>query len=138
MATWAYILVGLAVVVGPIITALVLLRKAPAESRKVKVETVDVNVRIAGELRDDALEDRKRMQDELLGLRKEFDKYKRDTDAKLDRLTSDLVAAQAELQRERAEKDRVKRENARLTERVAELEQEVARLKARHHDKELS
>lgn len=72
---WAYVLVGLALVIGPVITAWALLRKVPAETRKLSVETVDVNVRMAGELRDDAYEDRRRMKEDLDALRAEFRGY---------------------------------------------------------------
>lgn len=123
MNTWAYILVGLAVVVGPTLTAVVLLRKAPAETRKITVDTMDVNVNVAGKLRDKAVEDWERMGRELDELRGEFNSYKADTQDRLAELS-------AELRAEKAEKRAVKTENDRLRKRVDELEAEVTRLKA--------
>ncbi len=124
-----YLIVGLAVVLGPIVTALVLLRRAPAEARKINVDTVDVNVKIAGVLRDDALDDRKAAREDLAQLRTDFDNYRTATDKRI----TDLLA---ELRGERAEKAELAAENAALVERVTtaerrvdELEAEVARLK---------
>ncbi len=124
-----YLIVGLAVVLGPIITALVMLRRAPAEARKITVDTVDVNVKIAGELRDDALDDRKAARAELAQLRADFDNYRTSTDKRI----ADLLL---ELRGERAEKVALAAENAALVQRVttaerrvADLEAEVARLK---------
>jgi chromosome segregation ATPase len=123
MSAWVYLVVGIAAVLGPVITAVVLLRKAGGETRKITVETVDVNVNIAGRLRDKAIEDWERIGSELDAIRTEFDQYKRDTDARMAELTTELRA-------ERAEKQAVKRENDRLRERVSDLEAEVERLKS--------
>jgi DNA-binding helix-hairpin-helix protein with protein kinase domain len=116
MPTWTYIVGGLVAGLGPFVTALVLLRKAPAEAR-------EINVRIAGDLRDGAVEDWQRARDDLAGLRDEFEQYRADTDARMAEMA-------AELRAEKAEKQAVKAENDRLRRRVDELEDEVAGLKA--------
>lgn len=99
-------------------------RKWGPEARKITVDTVEVNVRVAGELRDDALSDRQAAREELAVLRRDFQQYRADTDARLAELSAQLRA-------ERAEKVAVKQENEKLRARVDELETEVTRLKSR-------
>jgi hypothetical protein len=90
MSAWVYLVVGIAAVLGPVITAVVLLRKAGGESRKITVETVDVNVNIAGKLRDKAIEDWERIGRESKSLREEFDQYRKANDERVAGLVRDL------------------------------------------------
>lgn len=99
------------------------LRKWPLDSRKVKVETIDLNVNIADRLRDGAVADWERMRGELDDLTREFAEYKRDTESRLAEMAVELRA-------ERAEKVAVKQENDQLRARVVALEAEVRALKA--------
>ena len=141
MPTWAYVLTGMATLLTGGVSAYVILRKYPLEHRKLTVETVDVNVKIAGDLRDDAMEDRKAAREELAALRAEFDQYRRDTNARLSELGTLLRSEKAENERLRSERDaavaqteRVEREASaeisRLRDRVQTLEGEVRELKA--------
>lgn len=141
MTTWAYILGGIGTLLTGLISAYLLLRKFPLESRKLTVETVDVNVKIAGELRDDAMEDRQAARADLAALRAEFDQYRTDTDKRLAELGAALRGEKAENQRLRSERDaavartaRVEKEAgkeiSRLRKRVDDLETEVRELKA--------
>lgn len=141
MPTWVYVLTGIGTLLTGGVGAYVLLRKYPLESRKLTVETVDVNVKIAGALRDDAMEDRQAARDELAALRAEFDQYRTDTDARLAELGTLLRSEKAENERLRIERDEavarvasVEREASaeisRLRERVQTLEGEVRELKA--------
>lgn len=130
MPTWAYIIVGLAVAVGPILTTLVLLRKAPAESRKISVDTVDVNVSIAGKLRDVAVRDWERIDAEMEDLRRDFNQYREDTDARLAEQAAEVRAARAGEAEAIRKAERYAEENNELRERVQSLEHEVASLKA--------
>lgn len=132
-----YLVVGLAAVVAPIITAVVVLRKLPAESRKLTVDTVDVSVTIADKVRDMAARDWERVGRELdeerearQALEAKFDQYRREADARMEALLD-------ELRGERAEKRHLAEENEALLERVTkaerrvdELEAEVSQLKA--------
>ena len=120
---WAYLIVGIAVAVGPTLVAYAALRKRPAETQKINVDTVDVNVTLSGKVRDLAGADWKRVVTELDDLRAEFAQYRTDTDSRMAEMA-------AELRAEKAEKVAVKAENDRLRHRVDELEDEVARLKA--------
>lgn len=138
MSAWGSVLVGVAVVIGPVITAIVLLRKQPAESRKLTVETVDVNVKIASDLRDDAVADRKQAREDLAALRAEFDQYRIDTDARLIEMATELRAERARsthLEREIDQKDAdIAHRDAvidGLRGRVDTLEDEVRTLKAK-------
>jgi chromosome segregation ATPase len=141
MPTWAYVLTGLATLLTGGVSAYVLLRKYPLEHRKLTVETVDVNVKIAGALRDDAMEDRQAAREELAALRAEFEQYRADTNKRLAELGTLLRAEKAENERLRSERDRavalteqIEREAAeeisRLQERVQVLEDEVRELRA--------
>jgi uncharacterized protein (DUF3084 family) len=142
MPTWVYLVGGVIAVGAPTLTAIALWRKVPAESRKINVDTVDVNVKIAGELRDDAVADRQAARDDLRQLREDFEAYKRDTareraqerrewEAYRDDCDSRVSALAQELQTERDEKAALARENSALMGRVTELEAEVRTLKAR-------
>lgn len=131
MPTWAYLIVGVAVGVGPTLTAVALLRKAPAETQKINVETVDLNVTYASRVRDLAVADWERVGRELDHLRKEFDQYKRDTDDRLAEQATEVRAARAGEAEAIRKADRYAAENAQLRERVEVLEAEVDRLKGR-------
>lgn len=105
-------------------------RQMGADVGKKKADTVDVNVTIAGRVRDEAVEDWERARTELAAMRdrltereREEAQYRRDVEGRLAELG-------AELRAEKAEKLAVKRENSELKARVDELEAEVARLKA--------
>jgi phytoene dehydrogenase-like protein len=142
MPTWVYIVGGVIAVVAPTLTAVALLKRAPAENRKINVETVDVNVKIAGDLRDDALSDRQQARADLAQLRSDFEAYKQEIarDRALERAewedyrqTCDARMAELaeELATERREKVALAEENGRLLARVSELESEVRDLKSR-------
>lgn len=140
MPTWAYVIVGLVGFPASLAGAVALLRRLPGETRKLTVDTVDVNVKIAGELRDDAVSDRQQAREELAALRAEFNQYRTDTDARLIELGTQLRGEKAENRRLTADLQR--RDDAiaerderidRLQERVEELESEVRELKANGH-----
>lgn len=131
MPTWAYVLVGCAVVVGPLLTALVLLKKQPAETRKITVDTVDVNVKVAGELRDDAVEAWRLARDATAALRVEFEQYKTDTDARMLELSSELRGKVAENQHLRTELDQRDQTIVDRDRRIGLLEDEVRELKTK-------
>lgn len=141
MPTWVYILTGLGTLFTGLVGALLLLRRFPLESRKLTVDTVDVNVKIAGALRDDAMEDRQAAREELAALRREFEQYRTDTDKRLAELSTALRSEKAENVRLQAERDaaiqraqQVERDSAeeisRLQGRVDALEGEVRELQA--------
>lgn len=129
LPTWAYIVVGVAVVVGPVATALVLLKKQPAETRKITVDTVDVNVKVAGELRDDAVEAWRLQKQATTDLRAEFEQYREDTEQRLLELAAELRGKVAENQHLRDEIGRRDRAIEHRDERIEHLEGEVAELK---------
>ncbi len=130
MPTWAYILVGLAAFPASLAGAVALLRRLPSETRKLTVETVDVNVKIAGDLRDDALHDRQQAREDLTALRREFDQYRADTDARLAEMAVEVRAARAGETEAKRQAESYRAENEELRGRVDELETEVAQLKA--------
>lgn len=128
--TWAYIMLGLAAVIAPILGAMVLLRRQPAETKKITVDTVDVNVKLAGDVRDLAVRDWKRVGEELdaeraklTRLADEFAAYREQNDASMRKVLD-------ELRGEREEKRILAVENTELKRRVTELEAEVAQLKS--------
>jgi hypothetical protein len=84
MPTWVYIVGALA---GPLVAYLLGRRQAqkiPWETRKLKVETVDINVQVADRLRDSAVEDWQRTKGELDALRSEFRAYKSEMSERID------------------------------------------------------
>jgi predicted nucleic acid-binding Zn-ribbon protein len=138
MPAWLYLLGGIAAFISAVVSAVVVLRKLPAEAQKINVDTVDVNVNIAGRLRDQAVADWERISRELADLRKEFDTYKEDTDARLIEQAAEVRASRADARAARdgeaeakRKADQYREENEELRTRVVQLEDEVARLKAR-------
>lgn len=129
----AALITALALLIG----AIVAYRKFGPESRKISVETVDINVKVAGEnvriasdLRDDAWEQWAKATEDIQKLRAEFDQYRRDTEARLAEMSVEVRAARAgevEAKRQAASE---RAENKKLRTRVQTLEREVASLKA--------
>lgn len=83
MPAWAYILGAALTLAGPYLAFRLATRKWPVEKQKITVDTVDVNVMVAGRLRDYALDDRARMKKDLDDLRAEFHKHKAETKSQL-------------------------------------------------------
>ena len=149
LPTWAYVFVGVAVVLGPLLTALILLKKQPAETRKITVDTVDVNVKVAGELRDDAVEAWRTARDELtaatraiaqLKLDREadqdaantkFERYKADVEERMESLTEQLRGKIAENTHLVAELERRDSTIVDRDRRIGQLETEVRELKTK-------
>lgn len=67
---WVYLALGSLTGVGSLLTGLALFLKYRPESLKIQVDTTDVNVRIAGDLRDDAVEAWREARAELDELKK--------------------------------------------------------------------
>lgn len=130
MPEWVILIGGVGTFIAAVVAAVVAVRKLPAEAQKINVDTVDVNVRIAGNVRDQAVEDWQRVRGELDELRKEFDQYKKDTDDRLAEQATQVRAARAGEAEAKRKADQYRDENQELRARVDELEAEVARLKA--------
>lgn len=125
-------LVGIVGAVGTFLAGVAAYRKWAPESRKINVETIDLNVNIAGRLRDDAIDSWERAREERDAL------AKRVNDLTVRVEAFEAMAARAEKRAEIAEtrasdaEGRVRTltaENAGLRDRVVHLEAEVATLK---------
>lgn len=130
------VVLGAAASVGTLLVGLAAYRKWGPEARKIKVDTVDVNVKIAGELRDDAWESFDRLRNEMKDLRKlresdrlEFEQYQHDTEARMTELSVAVRSEKALRMTVQQENVHIREENRQLRERIATLEQEVASLK---------
>lgn len=127
---------GVVTAIGVLLGGIAAYRKMRPEARKISVETVDINVkvagdnvRIAGDLRDDAWEQWAKVRTDMAELRREFDQYRADTDARLAEQAAEVRAARAGEAEALRKADRYAEENAQLRERVDVLETEVASLR---------
>lgn len=121
---------------GALLGGMAAYRKWGPEARKINVDVMDVNVRVAGDLRDDALEEMRRYRADMLALREEFNQYRSDTERHLAEMSAALRGKVAENRHLKAE---LKRRDADIAERdsridelrdrIVELEREVAGLK---------
>lgn len=129
---WIRVLIagGALAVLGEALRGFVQRRKMKADVARTHVDTVDVNVRIAGDLRDEALDDWRRARDDLRELRQEFDQYRADADSRMAEMAAELRSERAEKEHVKQNAERIAAENEALKERVRHLENEVASLKA--------
>lgn len=132
------IILGLFGSLGAFLAGLAAYRKFGPEARKINIDTVDVNVKIAGELRDDAWESFDRLRTEMKDLRQlresdrlEFEQYQHDTESRMTELSVAVRSEKALRVTVQQENVHIREENRQLRERIATLESEVASLKTR-------
>lgn len=130
MNVWATFFTLFASVIVAISGAVLAWRKFGPDTRKITVDTIDVNVTYAGRVRDLAVADWERVSKELDDLRKEFHQYRTDTDARLAEQAAEVRAARAGEAEAIRKADIYAAENTKLRKRVDALESEVAALRS--------
>lgn len=115
---------------GALLGGIAAYRKWGPEARKINVDVMDVNVRVASDLRDDAWESWHRIRNEMDALRNEFDQYRKDTEIRMTELSTALRSERALREHVQEENGHIRTENKHLRDRVASLEAEVSSLKS--------